>query len=202
MSVKGSSPLTRGKRHEGVHGCLDEGLIPAHAGKTMPPRSPRRPARAHPRSRGENRARPGCPSTGAGSSPLTRGKRVRPPCTRCRYGLIPAHAGKTRTSRLYSYTVRAHPRSRGENVKRVLVDWVLSGSSPLTRGKRHGPRPPDQRGGLIPAHAGKTRGAPVRRRRGPAHPRSRGENVVLQEGGEADQGSSPLTRGKHVSFHP
>ena len=34
VKVKGSSPLTRGKRHHGVDRGLDEGLIPAHAGKT------------------------------------------------------------------------------------------------------------------------------------------------------------------------
>ena len=52
--VSGSSPLTRGKllqreRQQGRHG-----LIPAHAGKTQPPRPPRLPRAAHPRSRGEN----------------------------------------------------------------------------------------------------------------------------------------------------
>ena len=50
----GSSPLTRGKLHAELLTQVDNGLIPAHAGKTAP-RSPRsRPAPAHPRSRGEN----------------------------------------------------------------------------------------------------------------------------------------------------
>ena len=51
----GSSPLTRGKQaaHDGLQDDL--GLIPAHAGKTLiSARSPFA-ARAHPRSRGENR---------------------------------------------------------------------------------------------------------------------------------------------------
>ena len=71
------------------------GLIPAHAGKTIPLTSPVVPGEAHPRSRGENGR---CRSNGVdhtGSSPLTRGKhrgvRVRPGGER----LIPAHAGKT-----------------------------------------------------------------------------------------------------------
>ena len=34
IETDGSSPLTRGKRHHGVDRGLDEGLIPAHAGKT------------------------------------------------------------------------------------------------------------------------------------------------------------------------
>ena len=54
LMVYGSSPLTRGKPDGGDPGAARSGLIPAHAGKTMPPRSPRPPARAHPRSRGEN----------------------------------------------------------------------------------------------------------------------------------------------------
>ena len=54
-AVAGSSPLTRGKQaaHDGLQDDL--GLIPAHAGKTLiSARSPFA-ARAHPRSRGENR---------------------------------------------------------------------------------------------------------------------------------------------------
>ena len=72
-----------------------------------------------------------------GSSPLTRGK----PCTyrspAFRSRLIPAHAGKTST---YSHTrahPRAHPRSRGENLSRIRASSSVTGSSPLTRGKRH-----------------------------------------------------------------
>ena len=72
----------------------------------------------------------------------------------------------------------------------------MSGSSPLTRGKPFGGINGLNDLGLIPAHAGKTGSLILSRSVSRAHPRSRGENVVLQEGGEADQGSSPLTRGK------
>ena len=50
----GSSPLTRGKHDRA--GGFDEflGLIPAHAGKTTHPPVKHHPAKAHPRSRGEN----------------------------------------------------------------------------------------------------------------------------------------------------
>ena len=50
----GSSPLTRGKLIGLAGGSQLDGLIPAHAGKTLsqPPRALRRTA--HPRSRGEN----------------------------------------------------------------------------------------------------------------------------------------------------
>ena len=71
-----------------------------------------------------------------------------------------------------------------------------TGSSPLTRGKRHVSPEWIGRIGLIPAHAGKTQS----RRRGcgltGAHPRSRGENMARESGSGVDWGSSPLTRGK------
>ena len=50
---------------------------------------------------------------------------------------------------------------------------------------------------LIPAHAGKTRPTASTPTRRPAHPRSRGENRGLRFRRPSDDGSSPLTRGKH-----
>ena len=72
----------------------------------------------------------------------------------------------------------------------------MGGSSPLTRGKR---RPPTNLVGglrLIPAHAGKTTSARGDKIAGAAHPRSRGENAVMNHPAAAALGSSPLTRGK------
>ena len=91
----GSSPLTRGK-HVGDLGVLvGRGLIPAHAGKTAPPRA--------------------VIAYSCGSSPLTRGKQVVLHVERNERGLIPAHAGKTTTARQLAKRAGAHPRSRGEN---------------------------------------------------------------------------------------
>ena len=114
-SRNGSSPLTRGKRHECLWARVRQGLIPAHAGKTSPPRTERGGDRAHPRSRGENLEKLGGSFETLGSSPLTRGKPVRVNRDRAVLGLIPAHAGKTPRSSLTSSPGRAHPRSRGEN---------------------------------------------------------------------------------------
>ena len=96
--VQGSSPLTRGKPLHGDVSSHRKGLIPAHAGKTRP--ESRRPAgsRAHPRSRGENRAPDLDCGDLAGSSPLTRGKHHSTNSHTCRIRLIPAHAGKTTSS--------------------------------------------------------------------------------------------------------
>ncbi len=72
----------------------------------------------------------------AGSSPLTRGKRLDGPEGALDAGLIPAHAGKTASNRLSQISAGAHPRSRGENAYICRTCYESSGSSPLTRGKR------------------------------------------------------------------
>ena len=53
-TVRGSSPLTRGKRDLSEVTRGSQGLIPAHAGKTTVGAPANRSPRAHPRSRGEN----------------------------------------------------------------------------------------------------------------------------------------------------
>ena len=155
-SELGSSPLTRGKPVELQTGARLGGLIPAHAGKTR--NADGRPAGhwAHPRSRGENGQGSTLRRSGAGSSPLTRGKQLIVSKGGKPYGLIPAHAGKTRRCPGH------HRRARG--------------SSPLTRGKLVGHRDEVDPFGLIPAHAGKTNVRTWCPSPGRAHPRSRGEN--------------------------
>ena len=71
-----------------------------------------------------------------GSSPLTRGKRVKGPTEGDDARLIPAHAGKTTSRRSNRAASAAHPRSRGENNPMYFLVHNLLGSSPLTRGKR------------------------------------------------------------------
>ena len=111
-------------------------LIPAHAGKTAPPRAVIAYNWAHPRSRGENDVGDRADRLGVGSSPLTRGKPDPHPHSGHSLGLIPAHAGKTGFEAGDDFASGAHPRSRGENL-RVGVDALKAqGSSPLTRGKR------------------------------------------------------------------
>ena len=154
-------------------------------------------ARAHPRSRGENGLPrltvPPC----AGSSPLTRGKRVWERRAAGFIGLIPAHAGKTYSNEAFGPPGGAHPRSRGENSSGVTGLSGVGGSSPLTRGKPDRSRRSADREWLIPAHAGKTEPAPSCWGGDSAHPRSRGENETRSFHELAHRGSSPLTRGKH-----
>ena len=132
-----------------------------------------------------------------GSSPLTRGKRLRATAGNATCGLIPAHAGKTWDNRDEAPASVAHPRSRGENLTGAEDQLVSLGSSPLTRGKPAS-GPAFGRGpGLIPAHAGKTVGWSHRQGISRAHPRSRGENDLTEPIIWEMPGSSPLTRGKH-----
>ena len=193
----GSSPLTRGKPQQAALAVHALRLIPAHAGKTSSPTAHATRSTAHPRSRGENQAYFPIQDTNAGSSPLTRGKRVILRAAALVTRLIPAHAGKTLFDVSTGKQRRAHPRSRGENTCQAGLPQNSRGSSPLTRGKLHardqGPCHP----GLIPAHAGKTPRRPPTRPPPAAHPRSRGENLHLVGTRLEDGGSSPLTRGKH-----
>ena len=75
---------------------------------------------------------------------------------------------------------------------------MYAGSSPLTRGKLRDSIVLPFGLGLIPAHAGKTvvfRTTTAPRK---AHPRSRGENHKTSRNLDRHDGSSPLTRGKHL----
>ena len=192
----GSSPLTRGKQ-TGLRISLEiGGLIPTHAGKTSTPIMTHVSDRAHPHSRGENDNVARLAAITRGSSPLTRGKRVRGRRTRMDTGLIPTHAGKTPSVAVRRGTARAHPHSRGENGRLRASACVRWGSSPLTRGKLGPSGDCAHECGLIPTHAGKTRipGWPSRAPR--AHPHSRGENDGYLDDVTCHGGSSPLTRGK------
>ena len=192
----GSSPLTRGKRARRSSRPGLAGLIPAHAGKTRAPWARAHATWAHPRSRGENGYPVDRIASTMGSSPLTRGKQTGVEAANQESRLIPAHAGKTRGVCLVRRASRAHPRSRGENLRREGVLRVAHGSSPLTRGKPVHRVDAELLGGLIPAHAGKTPTALTVSSRDSAHPRSRGENTRTVTASPPRRGSSPLTRGK------
>ena len=74
VGIRGSSPLTRGKRSPRRTRSSRSRLIPAHAGKTSRPPVASSSTEAHPRSRGENNKEHARVIAPWGSSPLTRGK--------------------------------------------------------------------------------------------------------------------------------
>ena len=192
---RGSSPLARGTPIFAAMIYFAVGLIPARAGNTLKPKRVSLSLWAHPRSRGEHHPHVGCYFSRQGSSPLARGTRYVAFDTETTGGLIPARAGNTPVAQRPSASRRAHPRSRGEHnsiAESIGGSW---GSSPLARGTP-GYRP---RGacasGLIPARAGNTPSSlPCLDAHG-AHPRSRGEHVLLRRLSQSDSGSSPLARG-------
>ena len=156
VNQTGSSPLTRGKRRPRAASMSSTGLIPTHAGKTPWTLTPPTWTTAHPHSRGENFFAEPLAKTGAGSSPLTRGKRESGSASPYGTGLIPTHAGKTRSCPWAWGWSGAHPHSRGENGNATWMKPCLTGSSPLTRGKPAPGGRGNGRAGLIPTHAGKT----------------------------------------------
>ena len=175
-SAGGSSPLTRGKLEVVAYVRVVVGLIPAYTGKTVRRRHALRSRRVPPHSRGENAA-VSCASyvcTGSsplarenidawelperhvGSSPLTRGKPDLCPNLEVRLRLIPTQAGKTLTRRFRVLSARPHPHSREENVMILVLNCLVAGSSPLTRGKRIHCSSQRHQPGLIPSLMGKT----------------------------------------------
>ena len=152
-------------------------LIPAHAGKTNSVLCGHNRPRAHPRACGENPWNIFSQYINEGSSPRMRGKLWHALFLFARFGLIPAHAGKTQRWNEPTYCYWAHPRACGENTFPREDGGADGGSSPRMRGKpprfqltAHAVR-------LIPAHAGKTMARAKNSGLARAHPRACGENV-------------------------
>ena len=196
----GSSPLTRGALWLQTIDAQWSGLIPAHAGSTTTFRLSRTACGAHPRSRGEHLSAPPAAGFPAGSSPLTRGARLRWGELAGLQGLIPAHAGSTVVIPRKALHQTAHPRSRGEHIVQNQPGGHYFGSSPLTRGAPGQRAVAARRGGLIPAHAGSTGLILALSSGNTAHPRLRGEHRMRNPHRFGCTGSSPLTRGARCKW--
>ncbi len=134
-------------------------------------------------------------STG-GSPPHTRGKPAKTSLRAALGRLTPAHAGKTRRAKLEREIGQAHPRTRGENLQTPATQSVGSGSPPHTRGKLSQPKFCQKYHRLTPAHAGKTFPELRDLSSDEAHPRTRGENLLVVIFDFFAEGSPPHTRGK------
>ena len=130
----GSSPLARGTLlYPGFREDATR-LIPARAGNTHLDTRTHRPVPAHPRSRGEHVLVIAAHALHSGSSPLARGTQDSEAWIRGAIRLIPARAGNTGGDPLLHLRFAAHPRSRGEHGRVILLGGVGLGSSPLARG--------------------------------------------------------------------
>ena len=173
--LKGSSPLSRGIHAAMVEAVLDSGIIPALAGNTVFCWEWLLSWRDHPRSRGEYAGVGASGSLLRGSSPLSRGIRLRAGRLGGALGIIPALAGNTCPSGWPRSRQWDHPRSRGEYPWPMTLILRDSGSSPLSRGI---PTAVDVNycyNRIIPALAGNTPPRVTDGVRWWDHPRSRGE---------------------------
>ena len=169
-------PRIRGE-HGGVAAVMSgsEGIIPAYAGSTGMLLRPAVTTADHPRIRGEHPIVCSIALKTFGSSPHTRGAPVVVAAPGRFVGIIPAYAGSTATAPTPARPRRHHPRIRGEHGPRREAPEMPEGSSPHTRGARHGSSTPG--GGSLD------------------HPRIRGEHATVLLTLVSSSGSSPHTRG-------
>ena len=155
----GSSPRTRGTGGPVPHLRQVGRFIPAHAGNSVCGLSAGLMSPVHPRARGEQMAAAARATSGAGSSPRTRGtaRHSRSPARPRRF--IPAHAGNRPCKRAARCPAPVHPRARGEQTTASADAATLTGSSPRTRGTAPDAYRARQRVRFIPAHAGNRRRA-------------------------------------------
>ena len=201
FSSSGSSPRVRGKLDEFL---AQEGhlrIIPARAGQTSTPMSPKNSRPDHPRACGANQNQLRTMGVDIGSSPRVRGKPTdvkRAPHT---VRIIPARAGQTRLTALTPYPTSDHPRACGANISTPMAWIPVIGSSPRVRGKPLRRFRGQDTHRIIPARAGQTatsRGVPVGLT---DHPRACGANLKSCSLPVPPIGSSPRVRGKLGHCH-
>ena len=173
-SAGGSSPRA-GRRHALSVEVKDVvRLIPASGETTRGLRLRRRPTRAHPRERGDDRASRRRSCWIRGSSPRAGRRR------------LPPHRNQPLTL--------AHPRERGDDRARVVVNVGGDGSSPRAGRRPRIPPPKLLDQGLIPASGETTRPTARPPPGGRAHPRERGDDRGPPAGHFPSAGSSPRAR--------
>ena len=149
----------------------------------------------HPRLRGELWQRRYLAVVLCGSSPLTRGTPDEKVDDTLLDRFIPAYAGNSQNLCTSQSVQTVHPRLRGELMRPALITRLKNGSSPLTRGTLSGVSAITINDRFIPAYAGNSYQLVQHQRKGPVHPRLRGELAVYNGVAPTDGGSSPLTRG-------
>ena len=150
------------------------GIIPAHAGLTQGRCIPVPFRRDHPRACGAHRSASSRTAATAGSSPRMRGSLQLMVVAAVSLGIIPAHAGLTRTSSAGGTTSWDHPRACGAHIRHDREAHPAWGSSPRMRGSPNQNTDDGPRQGIIPAHAGLTRIRRIKNGNTGDHPRACG----------------------------
>ena len=104
-SIVGSPPHTRGKEAKFLSTAFNNGITPAHAGKSEVREGGAARGEDHPRTRGEKHGYTARCQFHLGSPPHTRGKVLSKSFTPLLYGITPAHAGKSIISFMVHVTI-------------------------------------------------------------------------------------------------
>ena len=195
FSVGGSSPRMRGTLGSASPAVGRHGIIPAHAGNTLPCGLSFAGIGDHPRACGEH---PGGFTADAyleGSSPRMRGTPFGAVRSVSMTGIIPAHAGNTVPTEGRWIVVRDHPRACGEHLQEKATSHYGGGSSPRMRGTLSESKPHFAIDGIIPAHAGNTVTLSAMHAEYWDHPRACGEHMLTMFMCCRQPGSSPRMRG-------
>ncbi len=194
------------------------GITPACAGNRGCSGPPRRPARDHPRLRGEQVRVCSRPAPRAGSPPPARGTASIRSLMEARLGITPACAGNSvrpRASRRCRRDHPAcagnrpagrrrfrwrgdHPRLRGEQITCMTATAAWCGSPPPARGTEVLPLAASLHRGITPACAGNRCARCSSAARTADHPRLRGEQMWIVAWLVDPAGSPPPARGTGV----
>ena len=108
----------RGSREDWDQYTLSEGIIPAHAGLTLPQQILPPSFRDHPRACGAHPEEFRGTVYEKGSSPRMRGSPFHAPVMMPLAGIIPAHAGLTKANQFPVIADWDHPRACGAHTKK------------------------------------------------------------------------------------
>ena len=170
-------------------------FIPTDAGNTSTILKTASNAPVHPHRRGEHQAIAQNCHVYRGSSPQTRGTRIRLSRRWIARRFIPTDAGNTRIAKLRGLGLVVHPHRRGEHagIARSRADWL--GSSPQTRGTLAVHLWVLTASRFIPTDAGNTIAWRFSCAVSTVHPHRRGEHSAGIDARCGGNGSSPQTRG-------
>ena len=165
IDTLGSSPRVRGAGLRPGRDRPLRGIIPACAGSSSRPSRRAQAGRDHPRVCGEQWRRKLTTSAIEGSFPRVRGAGSKVLHNAHIIGIIPACAGSScahASTFLFGWD---HPRACGEQVESTITGHESPGSSPRMRGTAQAHVESLGPFGIIPAHAGNSRGMPCGRHR-------------------------------------
>ena len=196
--IEGPSPRVRGSLSRGWSMALPSRSIPACAGKPVRPGVQLPGAEVHPRVCGEAQGRMAGSVPVQGPSPRVRGSPGDGLRAVVLDGSIPACAGKPAQPAQSKSYERVHPRVCGEAILVIRHRYGMPGPSPRVRGSQGHRHAQGQRGGSIPACAGKPRIVHQPGTKHWVHPRVCGEAGAFRPHQSGVKGPSPRVRGSRL----